>query len=147
MLVPHGAHVMVVDGSRMALFRNQGRDWEPKLKLLTQEKDVAPRTSDMGADQPGRSFQGRGSGRATYEQTDLHQLIEDQFAARACVLLEALLTKEGVKAILVASPRTLGLIRKGLPPLLRARVIAEIDKNYAGRTAEEVTGLLKDYEP
>lgn len=147
MLVPHGVHILVVDGSRMALFRNQGRDSAPKLELLSQEKDVAPRTSDMGADQPGRGFKGKGGSRTVYEQTDLHQLIEDHFAARACAKLETLLTTDGTQAILVATPRVLGLMRKALSPMLRHRVIAEIDKNYAGHSAEEVGQLLGDYEP
>jgi protein required for attachment to host cells len=147
MLVPHGVHILVVDGSRMALFRNQGRGPAPKLELLLQEQDVAPPTSAIGADQPGRSFSGKDGSRAAYEQTDLHQLIEDQFASRACAKLEAMLVAEGGPVILVAAPRVLGLIRKGLTPQIRQRVIAEIDKNYAGRTANEVAHLLTHYEP
>ena len=49
---------------------------------------------------------------------------------------------DGRKGVLIAPPRTLGTIRRYLHPDARARLIAEIDKDYAGRTALEIAKLL-----
>lgn len=147
MLIPHGAHVMVVDGAKMALFRNSGRDVAPKLDLIEQERDIGPRTSEIGSDQPGRGFQSMGGHRAAYEQTDYHQLLEDKFAAQASAKLEALLAVEDAKVILVAAPRVLGTMRKRLKPQSRGRLIAEIDKDYAGRSAADIAEMLATAEP
>jgi protein required for attachment to host cells len=146
MLIPHGAHVMVVDGARLALFRNKGKDFDPKLELIEQEQDVTPRTSDIGTDQPGRGFQSVGGHREAYEQTDYHQLLEDKFAAQACIKLEALLAKGEGRAILIAAPRVLGEMRKQLNPKTRQRLIAEIDKDYAGRSAADIARMLGSFE-
>ncbi len=146
MLIPHGTHVMVVDGAKMALFRNSGKDFDPKLELIEQARDITPRTSDIGTDQPGRGYQSVGGHRAAYEQTDYHQLLEDKFAAQACTKLEALLATGEADAILVAAPRVLGTMRSQLKPAARKRLIAEIDKDYAGRTAAEITQMLSSYE-
>lgn len=146
MLIPHGAHVMVVDGSKMALFCNRGKDFAPKLELIEQRRDIAPRTSDIGKDQPGRGFQSVGSHRAAYEQTDYHQLLEDKFAAQATAKLEELLAKSKEDAVLVAAPRVLGAMRSQLKPSTRQRLIAEIDKDYAGRSATEIAQMLGAHE-
>lgn len=146
MLVPHGAHIMVVDGARLALFRNSSRDSAPKLELIEQERDIAPRTSEIGTDQPGRGFQSVGGHRAAYEQSDYHQMLEDKFARQASVKLEALLAIDDAEAILIAAPRVLGMMRQQLKPKSRKRLIAEIDKDYAGQTPKEIAKLLNDHE-
>jgi protein required for attachment to host cells len=87
-----------------------------------------------------------GSERPAYETTDFHQLEEDAFAAEAAERLGKLLGDEKDRAILVAAPRVLGVMRKSLKPAVRARLIAEIDKDYAGRSAAEITQLLGSHE-
>ncbi len=146
MLIPHGAHVMVVDGARIAVFRNSGTDFAPHLDLVEEEERRVPRTSRLGGDQPGRGFQSVGSERAAYEAVDLHQLQEDAFARDAAESLGKLLTNDKDRAILVAAPRVLGVIRKCLKPTVRARLIAEIDKDYAGRSAAEIAEMLGSHE-
>jgi protein required for attachment to host cells len=146
MLIPHGAHVMVVDGAKMALFRNSGKDFAPHLDLVEEKEKRVPRTSRLGSDQPGRGFQSMGSERAAYETTDLHQLQEDAFATEAAERLGRVLKGDKDRAVLVAAPRTLGVMRKHLEPAIRARLIAEIDKDYAGRSATEITQMLGSHE-
>jgi protein required for attachment to host cells len=137
---------MVVDGAKMALFRNSGKDSAPHLDLVEEKEEHAPRTSRLGSDQPGRGFQSMGSERTAYEATDLHQLQEDAFATEAAERLGRLLNGDKRRAILVAAPRVLGVMRKKLKPAARARLIAEIDKDYAGRSATEITQMLGSYE-
>lgn len=146
MLIPHGSHIMVVDGSRFALFRNKGKDHAPELQLIEQERDIVPRTSEIGTGQPGRGFQSNGGHRSAYEQTDYHQIMEDQFAKHACQKLEAVLEKDDASAILIAAPRVLGMMRKRLTSLACKRILVEIDKDYVGRSPKELATLLANHE-
>lgn len=147
MLIPHGAHVMVVDGAKMTLFRNSGKDFAPRLDLVEERKLQSPRTSRLGTDKPGRATQSMGAERSAYETTDFHQQDEDEFAVEAAACLGKLLQAESNRAILVAAPRTLGVMRKHLQTDIRRRLIAEIDKDYAGRSAAEISEMLGSHEP
>jgi protein required for attachment to host cells len=146
MLIPHGIHVMVVDGGKMALYRNSGKDFAPHLDLIEEKERHTPRTSSLGNDHPGRGYQRVGSERASYETTDLHQLHEDAFVDEAAERLGTLLNGEADRAILVAAPHVLGVIRKDLSPDIRSRLIAEIDKDYAGKSATEITQMLSSHQ-
>ena len=116
MLIPHGAHVMVIDGAKMSQFRNNGKDLAPKLELVEEQEHRVPRTSSLGSDQAGHAFRELGSVGGAHEGTDFHQLAEDEFAAAAAGKLGALLQHDDARAVLVAAPRVLGLIRKELSP-------------------------------
>lgn len=142
MLIAHDALIMALDGARMSLFRNKDSVREPKLELLAEEERKTPSTADLGDDQPGRAFQSSGTARGAYETTDLHQQAEDEFALEMAELLIFHMKNDDRQAIMIAPPHVLGLMRKHLPDDIRQRLIAEIDKDYAGRTALEVTELL-----
>lgn len=143
MLITHDALIMAVDGAHMSLFRNQGNEREPKLELLAQEHRVNPATSELGNDRPGRTFQSVGTTRGAYETTDWHQRLEDKFAEEMAELFNFHMNDDDErKGVLIAPPKTLGTIRRFLHPDARARLIAEIDKDYAGRTALEIIELL-----
>jgi protein required for attachment to host cells len=147
LLIPHGAHIMVVDGARMSLFRNSGRDSALRLDLLDEEEKPSPRSSAMGTDRPGRSRQNLGTAGGAHQGTDFHQMEEDEFAAAAADRLAILLRTESARAVLVAARRSLGIMRKQLGPKLRSRLIAEIDKDFAGRSAQDVAKMLARAEP
>jgi protein required for attachment to host cells len=141
MLVSHGTHIMVIDGANMALFRNRGKDFAPQLERLDHREIHTERSASFGSDKPGRSFQSAGVGRSAYQSTDYHQQEEDSFANEAADQLNALLTDD-INGILIAAPRILGVMRKRLLPDTRARITAEIDKDYATRSIADITTLL-----
>lgn len=146
MKVPHGARVMVVDGGRMALFLNRGREFEPDLELLEQEQAEWPKTSDLGADRPGRAFESSGSRRSAYEVTDIHDRAEEQFVMAAAKRLEDILHDPKAQVLLVAAPRALGVMRKALSDEARGRLAGEVAKAYGGRSAAELSELLAKLE-
>jgi protein required for attachment to host cells len=133
MLIAHDTLIMVLDGARMAMFRNKGNVRQPSLELLVQERRITPRTAELGDDRPGRTFQGTGYRRGSYDAVDLHQLVEDAFIQEMSETLTSLMRDDEAQAILIAPPHALGLVRKSLPADIRQRLIAEIDKDYAGR--------------
>ncbi len=141
MRVTHGTHIMVIDGSNMTLFRNRGKDFVPDLERIDHRERHAVKTADIGSDKPGRSFQSSGNGRSAHESTDYHQQEEDHFANAAADQLNVLLT-ESINGILIAAPHVLGVMRKRLKPDVRARITAEIDKDYAARSVADITALL-----
>jgi protein required for attachment to host cells len=142
MLIAHDTLIMALDGARMSLFRNKGNEREPKFELLAEENRKTPSTAELGEDRPGRAFQSMGSARGAYETTDWHQQQEDEFAKEMAELFNFHMTNDSRKGILIAPPKVLGTVRKHLHPDARSRLIAEIDEDYAGRTALEIAELL-----
>lgn len=145
MLIAHDLLIMAVDGVRMSLFRNKGSVREPQLELLVEEEHKSPSTAELGDDKSGRSFQSIGNTRGAYETADLHQQAEDEFALEMAELLVFHMHDDERRAVLIAPPHALGLMRKHLPKDIRERLIAEIDKDFAGRTTSDVTELLEKY--
>lgn len=141
--IPRNAHVLVIDGGKMFLFKNQGNPVHPALTIVAQDGQDSSATRDQGTDQPGTSFQGVGGRRSSYEQTDFHQQDEDRFAIDAANLLKREAQAGRIKAlILVAAPRTLGVLRKHLHGEVEKRVIGEISKVVAGHPVEEILAAI-----
>lgn len=146
MLITHDALILALDGARMSLFRNRGGLRKLQLELLAKQERKTPSTAELGDDQPGRNFQSGGKARGAYETTDLHQKAEDEFALEMAELLIFHMKDDDRKAILIAPPHVLGLMRKHLPDDIKQRLLAEIDKDYAGRSALDVAELLDKNE-
>jgi protein required for attachment to host cells len=142
MLIAHDALIMALDGAHMSLFRNKGNEREPKFELLAEESRKTPSTADLGEDRPGRTFQSVGSARGAYETTDWHQQQEDEFAEEMAELFNLHMADDSRKGILIAPPKVLGIVRKHLRADARSRLIADVGKDYAGRTALEIAELL-----
>jgi protein required for attachment to host cells len=147
MLVSHGAMILVIDGAKMSLFRNRGKDFAADLELVEHSAKQAARTAEIGTDKPGRSFGSTGKSRSAYEAPDYHQAEEDEFAKAAAEKLNALALQSNLDFIVVAAPRVLGVMRGHYSVDLRKRLVAEIDKDYAGRPLADVAVLLRTYEP
>lgn len=145
MLIPFGIHVLVADGARWTLFRNVGPLNAPSLDLVDGDEQHVERTSAMGADSPGRSFQSMSHRSPSYEVIDHHQADEDRFAIRAADRLERALIGGQERAILIAPPHVLSVIRDRLSPSARSRLIATIDKDYTSETASRIAELLDSY--
>jgi protein required for attachment to host cells len=61
MLVGRDTLIIVVDGARMAMFRNKGNLRKISLELLVQEHRITPATAELENDQRGRPFQKYGT--------------------------------------------------------------------------------------
>ncbi|MFN7175117.1 MAG: host attachment protein [Thermaurantiacus tibetensis] len=143
MKVPHEALVVVADGGRMALYRNRGSVFAPDLELLEQEAVEFPRTSDVGADRPGRAFESSSHRRSAYEVTDIHDKAEEAWCRAIAERIVALQAGAKAGVLLVAAPRALGMIRAALPADAREALVAEVGKDYAGMSAAEVAKALE----
>ncbi len=146
MLVTHGAIIVAIDGAKMALYRNRGKDFAADLEVLEHSAKYTASTSAMGTAKPGRTFRSMGSGRSAYQTANYHQVEEDQFAKAAVEKLNILAQQSNLDFIVVAAPHVLGVMRKHYSGDLRKRIVAEIDKDYAGRSPSDVADLLREYE-
>jgi protein required for attachment to host cells len=158
MQIPHDAMVVVADGRKMLLFRNEGDEQFPKLEVVTHDEKIVPHREDMATDEPGSTFSGSkgggmpgmnpgGNNRSGYEETDFHQLEEDRFAADTAEMLrKRALRNEFSQLIVVAPPRALGELRKHYHKEVEARIIGEIAKDVTNRPTDEIEQLIASSE-
>lgn len=142
MKLPHDALLVVADGGRMALYRNRGSAFEPDLELIEQEAVEFPRTSEVGADRPGRAFESSSSRRSAYEVTDIHDKAEEAFCRTIAERIAILLPQAKAGLLLVAAPRALGMIRAQLADDVRAGLLGEVGKDYAGMSPADIGKAL-----
>jgi protein required for attachment to host cells len=137
--IPHDAIVFVGDGCKALFLRNDGDEKFPNLRTERVFLDHNPPTHEQGTDKPGRSFSSVGHGRSAVEQTDWHDLEQHRFARVVAEALEKLMRERHVKALVIAAPpRTLADLRQALHKDVKARIIAEVDKDFTGQPVYEI---------
>ncbi|HWK35383.1 host attachment family protein, partial [Sphingomonas sp.] len=118
MKVPHDAVVLVADGRKALMLRNEGDAAAVSLQVEHHEERANPADRDQASDLAGRSASVRTAGAnwaagGNVENTDFHQQGEDRFAAETAAMLnERALRQDFESLIIIAAPRTLGELRK-----------------------------------
>ena len=141
--IPQNAHVVVVDGRKLLLFKNEGGLAAPKLSVVTHREQDSPATQAQGADKPGQTQSSVGAVRSGYEQTDFHQQDEDRFAVEGADMLKREVLAGRIEALIViAAPRTLGQLRKHYHGEVVKCLLGEIAKDVAGRPTDEITAVI-----
>ena len=166
MQIPHDAFVLVADGRKMLILRNEGDAVQPNLQVEAKQIHPNPKDSDQKRDASGTasstqsgpgapsvarngSMHAQGGGaqfapaRGTFEETDFHQLEEDRFAAETAEMLrKRALSNDFDKLIVVAPPKTLGELRKHYHKEVSSRVVGELDKDLTGHPVDQIERLL-----
>lgn len=129
--IPHDAFVFVGDGRKALFLRNEGDEKYPNLKTERVFEDVNPLTHEQGSERPGRLSKSLDSGqRSAVEPVDWHHLEEHRFARQVAAAMEEIMRSRKVPAlIVVAPPRTLADLRTAFHADVRARIVAEINKD------------------
>ena len=143
MPLANNALVLVTDGRKTLFFRNHGD--ENQIDLRTEDFDERPDAPDreLKSDAAGSSKQSFGYGRPALGETDFHQQEEDRWAhAAADAVNERLLRNEFDALVVIAPPKTLGLIRKKLHKEAERRLVCEIPKEMTGRPIPDIEALL-----
>lgn len=144
MEIPHNGFVVVVDGEKMLLLRNQGDSEFPHLVLLAEDEQQSLSNRELRRDMPGRSFASVGPGRSSYDEADSRQVGEDRFAAETAEMLNRrALENEFESLIVVAPPRTLGELRKSYHDELQRRLAGEVPKNLTNTPVGEIERILQ----
>jgi protein required for attachment to host cells len=127
----HKDWVVVTDGGRALVLRNDGDAQNVLLTVLRKYDQHVPPTREIGTDRPGRTHSSVGPGRASMEPTDFHQQEEDRMMAEvAADLVEDLRQKRFSALVVAAAPTSLGALRKAMSDDLRKAVVAEIPKDF-----------------
>ncbi len=144
MRVPHGSTVLVADGRKRLIARNEGSADQPALRIVGAAEEASPPTHEIVTDAAGRSAGGGGQvGGSAIERSDPHDLEEERFAVETAALL-----RKGVEdgsyeqLIIVAAPRTLGVLRKHYHDMVAARIIGEIGKDFTGQPVSAIETML-----
>ena len=146
MKLKNGAILLVADGSKMLLLRNEGDGKYPDLKVIEHRSFENPPNRELMSDAPGVSHSSIGPGRSAYEQADPHQENEDRFAAGAAKALGQAAKQNAGDLIVVAPPDTLGALRRHYGRSIKERLVAEIDKDLTKHPIEEITRLVVAHE-
>jgi protein required for attachment to host cells len=139
LLIRHKEWVVACDGTKAIMLENTGSLTEPHLKTRETYEQVAPRTRELGTDEPGRAFSSVGYGRSAVEQTDLHEQLEQEFLQKLAARLDRAVDGGEIETMILAAPaRALGQLRQALSPRGRAAVRAELDKNLVRLPLTEI---------
>jgi protein required for attachment to host cells len=166
MQVPHNALILVADGRKMLLLRNEGdaehlnlqverKEIHENPKDREQKSDAAGRASSTqsGAGAPpiaqGGSMHALGQGaqfapsRGSMEETDYHQLEEDRFAAEVADILKTKALNNSFETLIVAAPsRTLGELRKHYHKEVESRLASEVAKDLTNHPVPQIEEVL-----
>ena len=136
--------VVVTDGATMLLFRNDGDADHPKLSRLVKTENDNPSDHAQKSDGPGRTAaMAAGGRRSAYQETDLHRQEEERFArGTADMLSRRAAAGEFDRLVIVADPRTLGVLRDHYPPALRKVITAEVAKDLVKHPVAEIERIL-----
>jgi protein required for attachment to host cells len=130
---------VVCDGSKALFFRNDGNAERLNLTMLDVLAQADPPTRELGTDRPGRVHQSYGTARSAVETTDFHAEAEMAFLAMVAEQIDKAAREKLVNhVILVAPPKALGHLRKLLTDAARALVTAEIGKDLARLSTQEI---------
>ena len=127
MQLPNGATVVVADGEKLHVFRNIGHEGSPKLTAEPEPK-VEQDNHGSGARHHLSSA-----------NPDHGQVEEDSHSAGVV----AILNKEAISGktkhlVVIASPRSLGEMRKHYSKQLSAVLLGEIAKDLTGHSIQDV---------
>ncbi|ADZ68676.1 host attachment protein [Polymorphum gilvum] len=141
--IEHDAWVLVGDGEKALVFRNEGDADYPNLQVIRILEHENPVTREQGTDAPGRYIDGLGPNRSAVENTDWHTLEKHRFAkTMADALYKAAHKGKFSKLVVVAPPMTLGDLRKEFHKEVKDRIIAEVDKTLTGHTPDAIEKIL-----
>jgi protein required for attachment to host cells len=142
MRMDQGAWVLVADGEKFLLLRNVGNRARVALEVIDSGTVDNPPTRAQGTDRPGR-LDHAAAGPSTVQETDWHRLEKERFAKDLADHLQgwALAGRYGA-LVLVADPRTLGVLRPELHKAVQERLVAEVDKDLTGMPVSEIEAVL-----
>lgn len=146
MKLKQDALVLVVDGSRMLLLRNNGTATEPDLAVVEHRQFENEPNRTLFADAPGLSAGMVHPGRSTHDQGDPHREREIEFCRGAAALLDKVTLEEDGDVIVVAPPQALGELRRHYSREVSARLTGEVAKDLVKHPVSDITRLLLAYE-
>ena len=143
MPLPHQALVLVADGRKMLFLRNHGDDNQIDLRTEAHDERQDVDDRDLKSDAPGTVQQSFGYGHSTYEEVDFKEQEEERWVKDAATEInKRALANDFDALVIVAPPKSLGILRKELHKEAERRVVATINKEMSGRPTPEIEELI-----
>ena len=140
-LVRH-ARVLVTDGTRSLILRNEGDVAHPDLRTQRAYAHDNPPSHEQGSDKPGRTNDSLGR-RSAMESADWHQIAEDKFIASMAETMDRdLKAGEYETLIVVAPPIALGEYRRAVSAAVASVTLAEIGKDLTKHSMADIAKLV-----
>ena len=137
------AWVLVGDGRKALMLRNDGDADLLDLRRASVRVDDNPPTHEQGTDAPGRAMSSVAGVRSAVEPTDWHEIEAHRFAASmADQINEAVRTGSCKEIVLVAPPKVLGDLRQKLSAEAQKHVKGEIAKDLTHHRIGEIEEIL-----
>jgi protein required for attachment to host cells len=136
--LPAKSLVIVCDGAKAILLRNEGNAETVKLHAVeTFDEKHAP-THELGTDRPGRVHASQGAASGS-DGPDWHEDAEAGFLGRMATMLDKIVTEQSVThLVVVAPPKALGILRGLFTAPVQKVIQAEIAKDYTGMPVNEI---------
>jgi protein required for attachment to host cells len=145
MILPYNVVVLVVDGARMVLMRNDGDATDPQLTVIEHREYHPLPNRDLFTDAAGREFSSSGSHHNSYDNGDPHAAQERAFVTSALAVLADRIDDDVPGIIIAADPVSLGHLRAHYPTKVAARLLAEFDKDLTGMPVEAMCRRLREW--
>ena len=143
MPLPHNALVLVADGRKMLFFRNHGDENQIDLRTEAHDERQDRKDREIKSDAPGTTKQSGGYGRSTYEEPDFQQQEEDRWIKDAADELKTRALRNDFDALaIIAPPKALGMLKKGLHKEVERRIVCTVNKEMSGRPVPEIEAML-----
>ena len=144
MPLPHQALVLVTDGRKSLFLRNQGDEKQIDLRTEAHDEREDFKDRELKTDAPGAIGRSAGySGRVAYEETDFHQLEEDNWVKDVASQLRTRALSNDFDALaIIAPPKALGVLRKELHKEVERRVVLTLNKEMTDRPIDQIEDLL-----
>ncbi|MCL6251233.1 host attachment family protein [Altererythrobacter sp. KTW20L] len=142
MKLPHDTIILVVDGARMLLLRNVADAVLPDLQVIEHRQNESLPSRELSSDAPGTTFSSGSPARSSYDEGDPHVSEEIRFVASVAKALDSLTQAEAGDIIIAAAPRALGILRSEYSDRVRAKVIAEVDKDFTHLPVPQIAQRL-----
>ncbi len=131
MRLPHDTMVAVADGEKLHLFRSEGNEEHPRL------------TPAGHPHVEGSNHAAGARHRSSAANPDEKQDGEDVFAAATAKMLnEQAMSNAFAHAVVIASPRMLGELRKHYHKSFQAKILKEIAKDMTGQHKDQIATAI-----
>lgn len=136
------ARILVTDGAKALVLRNDGSAANPALKLVRAYAQDNPPSREQGTDRPGRTNDSMGR-KSAMEPTDWHRLAEDRFVAQVAGDMDRDLRAGEYGSLIVAAPPVaLGEYRKARSAAVAGVTVIEIGKDLTKHPAPEIARIV-----
>lgn len=143
MQLPHATLVLVADGQKYLMLRNQGDEDILDLRIIAVDEIENPPDREQSTDRPGR-FPDTGDHKSAVQETDWHQLEKERFAQDVAKMLNAsAMSGQLSPLVIIADPSTLGELRPSLHKATQERVLAEIDKDITNHPLDQIEDVIR----